>query len=73
MSVRGAAPVTVVAVEPGSLADLAQVREGDLVVGLGDSDVKWASHEQVGTFVLVLQKVPSEFYPKVCNHGEGPY
>ena len=22
---------------------------------------------------LVLQKVPSEFYPKVCNHGEGPY
>ena len=20
---------------------------------------------------LVLQKVPSEFYPKVCNHGEG--
>ena len=47
MSVRGAAPVTVVTVEPGSLADLAQVREGDLVVGLGDRDVKWASHEQV--------------------------
>ena len=22
---------------------------------------------------LVLQKVPSELYPKVCNHGEGPY
>ena len=22
---------------------------------------------------LVLQKVPSEFHPKVCNHGEGPY
>ena len=22
---------------------------------------------------VVLQKVPSEFYPKVCNHGEGPY
>ena len=47
LSVRGAAPVTVVTVEPGSLADLAQVREGDLVVGLGDRDVKWASHEQV--------------------------
>ena len=26
----------------------------------------------VGT-VLVLQKVASEFHPKVCNHGEGPY
>ena len=23
--------------------------------------------------LIVLQKVPSEFYPKVCNHGEGPY
>ena len=22
---------------------------------------------------LVLQKVPSELHPKVCNHGEGPY
>ena len=22
---------------------------------------------------LVLQKVPSEANPKVCNHGEGPY
>ena len=22
---------------------------------------------------LVLQKVPSEFHPKVRNHGEGPY
>ena len=26
-----------------------------------------------GPGTLVLQKVPSEFYPKVCNHGEGPY
>ena len=26
----------------------------------------------VGT-VLVLQKVSSEFHPKVRNHGEGPY
>ena len=23
--------------------------------------------------VVVLQKVPSEANPKVCNHGEGPY
>ena len=24
-------------------------------------------------FAIVLQKVPSEDYPKVRNHGEGPY
>ena len=23
--------------------------------------------------IVVLQKVPSELHPKVCNHGEGPY
>ena len=28
--------------------------------------------EQSATQV-VLQKVPSEFHPKVRNHGEGPY
>ena len=46
-SVRGAAPVIIVTVEPGSLADLANVREGDYLVGLMDRDVKWWSHEQV--------------------------
>ena len=46
-SVRGAAPVTVVTVEPGSLADLAAIREGDYLVGLMDRDVKWSSHTQV--------------------------
>ena len=29
--------------------------------------------DQTGEWTLVLQKVTSEFYPKVCNHGEGPY
>ena len=24
-------------------------------------------------YLVVLQKVPSEANPKVCNHGEGPY
>ena len=46
-SVRGAAPVIVVSVEAGSLADMAQVREGDYLVGLMDRDVKWSSHDQV--------------------------
>ena len=31
------------------------------------------SHTALGGGALVLEKVPSEFYPKVCNHGEGPY
>ena len=26
-----------------------------------------------GEYSIVLQKVPSEANPKVCNHGEGPY
>ena len=28
---------------------------------------------KVRSYLLVLQKVPSEANPKVCNHGEGPY
>ena len=46
-SVRGAAPVVVVSVETGGLADMARIREGDYLVGLMDRDVKWSSHEQV--------------------------
>ena len=29
--------------------------------------------DQDDVYQVVLQKVPSEFHPKVCNHGEGPY
>ena len=29
-------------------------------------------YERFG-YQIVLQKVPSEANPKVCNHGEGPY
>ena len=29
--------------------------------------------DQTGEWTLVLQKVPSEYDPKVRNHGEGPY
>ena len=33
---------------------------------------KWEGDDP-GNWRLVLQKVPSEANPKVCNHGEGPY
>ena len=46
-SVRGGAPVVVVGVEPGSLADLAHIKEGDYLVGVQDRDTKWSSHETV--------------------------
>ena len=36
-------------------------------------DVTHSSVPCTGQWLVVLQKVPSEFYPKVCNHGEGPY
>ncbi|KYM94461.1 Rhophilin-2 [Cyphomyrmex costatus] len=46
-SVRGDAPVIVAAVDHNSLADLGGMKESDFIVGIGDKDVKWASHEQV--------------------------
>ncbi|XP_018304757.1 rhophilin-2 isoform X1 [Mycetomoellerius zeteki] len=46
-SVRGDAPVIVAAVDHNSLADVGGMKEGDFIVGIGDKDVKWASHEQV--------------------------
>ena len=46
-SVRGGAPVVVVGVEPGSLADLAHIKEGDYLVGVQDRDTKWFSHSAV--------------------------
>ncbi|XP_024225706.1 rhophilin-2 isoform X1 [Bombus impatiens] len=46
-SVRGDAPVIIAAVDHNSLADLGGMKEGDFIVGIGDKDVKWSSHEQV--------------------------
>ena len=46
-SVRGGAPVVVVGVEQGSLADLAGIKEGDYLVGVQESDTKWCSHSAV--------------------------
>ncbi|XP_011879322.1 PREDICTED: rhophilin-2 [Vollenhovia emeryi] len=46
-SVRGDAPVIIALVDHNSLADVGGMKEGDFIVGIGDKDVKWASHEQV--------------------------
>ncbi|XP_031775353.1 rhophilin-2 isoform X3 [Apis florea] len=46
-SVRGDSPVIIAAVDHNSLADLGGMKEGDFIVGIGDKDVKWSSHEQV--------------------------
>ena len=53
--------------DDGAVAVAAQRGEAAVLVrdpGHTHSDNCW---------LVVLQKVPSEFYPKVCNHGEGPY
>merc|ERR1719318_2283617 len=47
LSVRGSAPVVVAMVEQGSLAEIAGVREGDILVGIGGRNVKWDTHDQV--------------------------
>ncbi|CAH2056898.1 unnamed protein product, partial [Iphiclides podalirius] len=46
-SVRGDAPVLIAAVEPNSLADIGGMREGDFIISIGETDVKWSSHEEV--------------------------
>ena len=46
-SVRGDAPVVIAGVEQNSLADIGGMREGDYLVGIGDRDIKWASHAEV--------------------------
>ncbi|KAL2730333.1 rhophilin-2 isoform X3, partial [Vespula maculifrons] len=45
-SVRGDSPVIIAAVDHNSLAEMAGMKESDFIVGIGDKDVKWASHEQ---------------------------
>lgn len=46
-SVRGDAPVIVAAVDPGSVAQEAGMRENDFIVIIGDTDTKWMGHEEV--------------------------
>ncbi|CAB3229330.1 unnamed protein product [Arctia plantaginis] len=46
-SVRGDAPVVIAGVEANSLAEIGGMREGDFIISIGDTDVKWSSHEEV--------------------------
>ena len=46
-SVRGDAPVVLLGVEQGSLAEVAGLREGDYLVTIGEQDVKWEGHDTV--------------------------
>jgi PDZ domain len=38
---------------------LAGVREGDVIIGIGDEDVKWSSHEQVVSLIKAAKNVLS--------------
>ncbi|KAJ8952614.1 hypothetical protein NQ318_004161 [Aromia moschata] len=50
-SVRGDAPVIVAVVDQNSLAEFGGVKEGDFIVGIGDKDAKWSSHDEVVTLI----------------------
>lgn len=50
-SVRGDGPIIIAGVDGGSIADLAGVREGDVIIGIGDVDVKWSTHEEVVSLI----------------------
>ena len=38
---------------------LAGVRENDVIIGIGDEDVKWSSHEQVVSLIKAAKNVLS--------------
>ncbi|XP_065569977.1 rhophilin-2-B-like [Artemia franciscana] len=46
-SVKGEGPVVIAGVDGGSLADLGGVCEGDVIIGIGEADTRWSSHEDV--------------------------
>ncbi|XP_050427049.1 rhophilin-2 [Adelges cooleyi] len=54
-SVRGDAPVTIRDVESGSIAQYAGMKEGDVIVGIGDEDVKWANSDHVAKLIKHFQ------------------
>jgi len=56
-SVRGDGPIIIAGVDGGSIADLAGVREGDVIVGIDDVDVKWSSHEEVVSLIKAAKNV----------------
>jgi len=56
-SVRGDGPIIIAGVDGASIADLAGVREGDVIVGIDDVDVKWSSHEEVVSMIKAAKNV----------------
>ena len=62
-----------------NFSDIMKIRSPDFSLSSAKDIPIIPGHHRVGDVIptadsrLVLQKVPSEFYPKVCNHGEGPY
>jgi hypothetical protein len=53
LSVKGSAPVAVASVDEGSPAELAGVRQGDVIVGIGGEDARWLNHDEVVALVRI--------------------
>lgn len=70
ISVRGDAPVIVAAVDAGSLAEAAGVKEGDFIVATGDTDTKWCKHEEV---VSLIQSAQNNLLMKLVTPTDRNY
>ncbi|EFX87285.1 hypothetical protein DAPPUDRAFT_43798, partial [Daphnia pulex] len=68
-SVRGDGPIIIAGVDGGSIADLAGVREGDVIIGIGDVDVKWSTHEEV---VSLIKNARNDLSLKLIQPVEKP-
>ncbi|XP_045029029.1 rhophilin-2 isoform X1 [Daphnia magna] len=68
-SVRGDGPIIIAGVDGGSIADLAGVREGDVIIGIGDVDVKWSTHEEV---VSLIKHARNDLSLKLIQPVEKP-
>ncbi|XP_072013222.1 rhophilin-1-like [Amphiura filiformis] len=56
-TVRGDSPVIVASVDKGYVAHQHGVREGDFIVGVNESNVKWYRHEKVVKLILGSQSL----------------
>lgn len=50
-SVRGDSPVRVADIEPGSVAEIGNIKVGDYLFAVGDTDTRWAKHDEVVNLV----------------------
>nr|CAI5860525.1 unnamed protein product [Callosobruchus analis] len=69
-AVRGDAPVIIASVEHNSLAEFGGVKEGDFIVGIGDKDVKWSSHDEV---VSLIKSARDNLYLKLVTPMDRNY